>query len=68
MEYISLIMLLLWGGGIWYFITLFRKNKKIKSDDLVTKQKRAVLDDEMSNCPTYSFLPGNAFYRFRNDD
>lgn len=67
MEYMSLIMLLLWGWGIWSFITMFRKNIKVsKLNDMNhgTLASAEISDDyyERSSSISYSNLPSNVHY------
>lgn len=62
MEYISLIMLLLWSWGIWSFITLRRKSRKVKLNNTNIKSNDS-LDDVFD-----SFYVTSVNHRFPNDN
>lgn len=64
MEYISLIMLLLWGWGIWSFIALRSKIRKI-NPNISASSSDNLTNDWYSN-PMYSSYSGN-IYNSNND-
>lgn len=62
MEYVSLIMLLLWGWGIWSFITLRRKIRKVKFHTTANNITSVDNFDDMRSSLRYSDWSCNIHY------